>query len=373
MIKVLFLIPTLGHGGAERVLTNLVNNMDKTEFDITVQTMFDVGIYQDRLNKNIKYKGGFKYYFRGNTWVFKLFSPKFLYKRYVKEKYDVIVSYLEGPSARVVSGCKGKNIKLVSWIHLMFKDLEIATRSFRNFEEAKTAYNKFDKTICVSEDVKNAFCDIFDFKGQIDVLYNTVEADIIKEKSLDGVTDIFFNKDEINLISVAKLMKVKGYDRLVRIQKKLRDKGLPVHVYIVGVGEEQKNLQKLVDENGLTDYWTFVGFRENPYKYVANADLYVCSSHNEGFSTAVTEALIVGTPVVSTRCSGAEELLGYNNEYGIVTDNNEDALYEGIEKMLTQEGLLEFYKEKAATRGEKFSVSETVGAVEKMLREVVLD
>lgn len=60
--------------------------------------------------------------------------------------------------------------------------------------------------------------------------------------------------------------------------------------------------------------------------------MYVCSSRREGFSTAVTEALIVGTPVVSTNCSGAYELLGKNNEYGIVTENNEDALYEGIKK-----------------------------------------
>lgn len=85
-------------------------------------------------------------------------------------------------------------------------------------------------------------------------------------------------------------------------------------------------------ENNLTDTFTFLGYRDNPYKYVKKADLYVCSSRREGFSTAVTEALIVGTPVVSTNCSGAYELLGKNNEYGIVTENNEDALYEGIKK-----------------------------------------
>lgn len=63
-------------------------------------------------------------------------------------------------------------------------------------------------------------------------------------------------------------------------------------------------------ENNLTDTFTFLGYRDNPYKYVKKADLYVCSSRREGFSTAVTEALIVGTPVVSTNCSGAYELLG---------------------------------------------------------------
>ena len=98
-----------------------------------------------------------------------------------------------------------------------------------------------------------------------------------------------------------------------------------------------------------------------------NCDLYVCSSRSEGFSTSVTESLIVGTPVVTTLCSGMKEMLGENNEYGIVTENDEDALYEGIKKMLTTEGLLEYYSEKALERGKKFSTEKTVKAVENML------
>lgn len=96
----------------------------------------------------------------------------------------------------------------------------------------------------------------------------------------------------------------------------------------------------------------------------------MCSSRREGFSTAVTEALIVGTPVVSTNCSGAYELLGDNNEYGIVTENDEDALYEGIKKILTEENLLQHYKEQAKVRGQRFSTEKTVKAVEDMLESL---
>ena len=129
----------------------------------------------------------------------------------------------------------------------------------------------------------------------------------------------------------------------------------------------------MIEENNIVDSWTFVGFKSNPYKYVKNADLYVCSSRKEGFSTAVTEALIVGTPVVSTNCSGATELLGYNNEYGIVTENNEEALYEGIKKMISDKKVFDYYKKQAKTRGNKFSTSETVKAVEEMLEEVAAE
>ena len=156
----------------------------------------------------------------------------------------------------------------------------------------------------------------------------------------------------------------------MKIHKKLLDNGIKNHVYILGIGEEQEKYEKYLRDNHLEDTFTFLGFRDNPYKYVKNADLYVCSSRREGFSTAVTEALIVGTPVVSTNCSGAYELLGDNNEYGIVTENNEDALYEGIKKILTKENLLQHYKEQAKVRGQRFSTEKTVKAVEDMLNNL---
>lgn len=368
--KVLFFIPTLGHGGAERVLLNLAHNLDTEKYDVTIQTMFNVGVYKDQIKPHVKYIPGFKYYFRGNTIVAKLFSPKFLYKHYVKEEYDVIVSYLEGPSSRVISGCTNKNTKLVAWIHTQFCDNKVATKSFRSYKEALNCYNRFDNIVCVSKTVMDDFTKIFKIEKPVEVLYNTVETDEIKEKANEKVDDIEFAKDKINLISVAKLMQVKGYDRLVEVAKRLKDEGFPIHVYIVGVGEEKENLENQIIELGVKDDWTFVGFKSNPYKYVKNADLYVCSSRREGFSTAVTESLIVGTPVVSTNCSGAYELLGENNEYGIVVENNEEGLYQGLKKMLGEKGLLEEYKLKAKERGEKFDKKNTVKLVEDMIERI---
>lgn len=369
MIKVLFFIPNLAHGGAERVLTNLVNHMDYGQFDITVQTMFDVGIYKDKLNKNVKYIGGFPWYFRGNTLVYKLFSPRFLFKKYIKEKYDVIVSYLEGPSARVIGGADLKQ-KSICWIHIQLDTEDYVSQVFRNMDEVQQTYSSFNRIICVSDTVRQSFNNMVKVNAPVDVIYNTVETDLIRERGNESVDDIHFCPDELNIISVAKLIKSKGYDRLINVLKRLRAEGIPAHVYIVGKGEEQASLERLLADNHLEKYWTFVGFKENPYKYVKNADLYVCSSRMEGFSTAVTESLIVGTPVVSTNCSGAKELLGYENEYGIVTDNDENALYEGVKTMLTTPGLLEHYKAQAAIRGQKFNTEETVRAVEEMLKEV---
>ncbi len=369
-IKVLFLITNLGHGGAERVLTNLVNHMDQEKFDITVQTLFDVGIYQDKLREGIRYIGGHKLYYRGNTVVMKLFSPKRLFKHYVKEDYDVIVSYLEGPPARVASGCTNPRTKLISWIHIEQNSLEYASKCFRSQKEAIDCYNKFDKIVCVSETIKTDFNRIFNLNKPIEVVYNVVESEKIIENSKEKIEDVTFDKEKVNIISVAKLMQTKGYDRLVNVTKRLIDEGYPIHVYIVGKGEERASLERQIYHLNLTNNWTFVGFTSNPYKYVKSADLYVCSSRREGFSTAVTESLIVGTPVVSTNCSGAYELLGYNNEYGIVTENTEEGIYLGIKKMLEGNNL-SFYKQQAIERGKEFNAEKTTEVAEKTIQGVL--
>lgn len=372
MIKILFFIPTLMHGGAEKVLVNLVNNMNREEFDITVQTLFDVGVNKQYLKDDIKYKTIFKKLFRGSTTFFKLFSPELLYNKFIHDKYDIVVSYLEGATARIVSGCPYKDTKLISWIHIELNTVEMAAVGFRSIEECQKQYQRFDRVICVSETVRKVFIKSI---GKIDekkvkVLYNTNETEEILEKSKEKITDVKFDKSVINMCSVAKIMKTKGFDRLARVHNQLLKEGYKEHIYILGIGEEQGKIEKYLQENDLVDSFTFLGYRDNPYKYVANCDLYVCSSRREGFSTAVTESLIVGTPVISTDCSGAKEMLGENNEYGLVVENSEAALYKGLKYILETPQWINHYKKKAAERGKYFNKSNTVSEVEKMLEEL---
>ena len=157
------------------------------------------------------------------------------------------------------------------------------------------------------------------------------------------------------------------FDRLVKIQKQLREADYRTHIYILGSGKNRQEIEAFAADNGIADSFTFLGFQENPYKYVSKADLFVCSSRREGFSTAVSEALVLGIPVVSTCCSGARELLGENNEYGIVTENSENALYQGVKKLLDDPALLSHYREQAKRRGKSFGTAKTVKSVEEML------
>ena len=144
MIKVLFLIHDLGQGGAEKVLVNLVNNMDPRKFDITVMALFGGGVNEQFLKPYIHYFSCFKTMLRGNSHLMKLMSPKELHKWLIKDEYDVEVSYLEGPSTRIISGCPKKNTKLISWIHCKMTP-KISTIGYRSFREAKVCYNRINK------------------------------------------------------------------------------------------------------------------------------------------------------------------------------------------------------------------------------------
>ena len=145
----------------------------------------------------------------------------------------------------------------------------------------------------------------------------------------------------------------------------------PANLYILGIGPLQQEMERYIQANNLQEAVTLLGYQTNPYKYVSKCDLFVCASFAEGFSTAATEALIVGTPVCSVEVSGMKEMLGEHNEWGIVTENSEEALYQGIKDLLDHPDKLVHYKEKAIERGKTFSTENTVRAAEEMLLKLI--
>lgn len=368
--KILFMIHDLGQGGAEKVLVNLVNNMDQEKFDITVMALFGGGVNEQFLRKGINYKTVFSKTFPGNSHLMKIYTPEKLHNFFIKEKYDIEVAYLEGPSARTISGCPYKDTKLVSWIHREQHTKECAAGAFRSYKESVFCYKKFDKMVCVSEDVKEDFLKLYPDIEDAVVLYNTNETDMILKMKDEDVEEGVFLDNEIRLCGVGKILPSKGFDKLARIHKRLRDEGYSVHTYVLGKGTEKEKIQKYLSDNQVEDSFTFLGYQTNPYKYVAKCDLFVCTSVAEGFSTAATEALIVGTPIVTTPVAGMRELIGEKNLCGIVAEQSEESVYENIKKLLDCPNMLEEYRKNAVVRGKDFSTEATVAAVEKMLQEL---
>lgn len=365
-MKILFLIHDLGQGGAEKVLVNLVNNMNRALFDISVVALFGGGVNEQFLKSDVHYRTVWPKGVPGNSKFMKLLSPRQLHRICVKEQYDIEISYLEGPSARVISGCPDVNTKLVSWIHVEQHTMDNLSVAFRSEREARACYNRFEQTICVSQYVHDDFCRILDFQRPCKVLYNTLESDKILASSDEAAPELK-DDEKIKLIAVGTLKQSKGYMRLLKIIKRLRDEQYPVHLYILGIGPLLQEMKEYIYQNKLGDIVTLLGYQTNPYKYISKCDLFVCASFAEGFSTAATEALIVGTPVCTVEVSGMREMLGEQNEYGIVTMNDENALYDGIRHLLENVELRTYYKKQSFLRSARFSTEETVRAVEDML------
>lgn len=368
MKKILFFIPSLTGRGAEKVLVNLINNMDCKKFDITLLVLFDEGTNKENLNKQIKYKYIYKKVFRGNIHYFKLWTPQKLYKKFIKNEYDIIVSYLEGPTTRIASGCDNPNTRLINWIHKEMRNIKEFSSSYRNIKEFFNCMKKYNETIFVSQTAKATFEKETKLYIPSKVIYNLVDNKKIQDKACKEIDDIEFKRDIINLISVGSLVHQKGYLRLLKVFNRILQKYNNVHLYILGDGKERKKMEAYIYENNLEDKVTLLGYKKNPYKYVKASDLFVCSSYYEGYSTAVTEALIVGTPVITTLCSGMEELLE-NGKYGIITENSAEDLYKGICRIINNKELLNKYKKLAIERSYYFDLEKNLEENERLFNE----
>ena len=369
MINILFLINTLGGGGAEKVLVNLVNQMDSSRFRITVETMFGDGVNAALLNKDIRYISKKAPCPRGIAYIFRFLSSKRLYRYFIgEEKYDILVAYMHGAPVKVIAGCPDPHVKKISWLH----NGNPATGTFFKFwhteRAAVNAYASCDAVVGVSDSVASAFSEYTGIR-QVKTIYNTNDTKRIYALAEQPNP---YEKDpgKKYIVSVGRMSAEKGYDRFFAVCKRLHDEGFPIDVTVVGSGEKEPDLKKQIYAAAAENWFHLAGFQENPYPYVANADLFVCPSYQEGLSTAVTEAIILGVPVVSTDVSGAKEILGEDDEYGIVTDNSETALYEGVRKMLSDQDLLTHYRQKSAERADFFSAEHTVRQAEKLFETV---
>ena len=359
-IKTLFFIETLRGGGAEKVLCNLVNAMDTEKFEITVQTLWRADAARF-LKPGIRYRFCYADAGRLNSLRSRAEAAAGLtYPLRIRDDYDIEIAYLEFGSTKILAGSTNKQAKKIAWVH---SDL---ARKLDGKPEtrAKLArqYAAYDRIVCVSQTAKESFVRLFGREADVAVLYNTVDDAAIREKAELTLPERPA-KRRLTVAAVGRLSEEKCYDRLIRVHKQLLDMGLAHDLWIVGEGEQRGVLESLIAELGLTDSVKLLGFQPNPYPYMKAADLLVCSSRYEGLSTFVTEGLVLGKPIVTTDCSGMRELLG-DSEYGLIVENEEKALREGMERLLRDAALRERFAAAAALRGRDFSAEALAGETE---------
>lgn len=366
--KILFLIDSLGGGGAEKVLVDITNNLDYDKYNIEVKTVYNEGIYVNELNKNIIYTTIVK---KPNIWkkrvisqLIKLLPSRILYSLFISEIYDIEISFLEILSSKILSGSNSNAYK-VSWIHSDMFESFGKNKLYYSKKNLIKCYQNYDKIVCVSDSTKNKFCESTGLYQDTITIYNPIDTRIIIEKSKERC-ELKKDNNKITMVSIGRLSNQKGYLRLLKVINKLKEEYSNFELWIIGDGEEKEKLVKYINNNKLNKYVKLIGFSKNPYKYLVKANLFISSSVTEGFGLVIGEAITLGVPVISTNTSGANSILE-NNKYGLIVDNSEDGLYNGLKEILTDNNKLDELKKKANLRKPFFELKNKMKQIDEIL------
>lgn len=367
MIKVLFLIEHMKMGGAENVLCNLVNHLDPEKFDITVQTIWPNENTQ-QFRAGIRLRSCYQKHNKWADWLMRIEAQlKLTYPLRIRDNYDIECAFLEFAPTKILSASTNRQAKKVAWVHCDL--LKVAEDTRADLSKGTAWYQQFHRVVCVSEDVQKSFDEFYGNLAKTLVLHNVIDDAGIKERALQKIPDNTPIRRK-TVISVGRLESQKNYEGLLRVHNRLMKEGYEYDLWILGKGAQREQLETYIQSEALLDSVKLLGYVENPYPYLRNADFLVCSSKYEGFSTFITEGLILGKAIVTTDCTGVKEQLG-ESEYGLITPNDEESLYQGMKRMLTDDNLRKKYEEKALERSKLFSAQHLVRETEEFLLSLV--
>lgn len=330
MIKILFFIEKFSYngsiGGAEKVLITLVNNMDPGKYDITVQTVFP-DLFAGLLKGHIHYKYCYKNKNRMTTLLYRAEAESgMIYRRCIKDDYDIETAFLEFDTTKVIAASTNKRAKKVAWVHC---DLNIALKDKAGFvKKTEKRYKNYDQIVCVSEQCRRSFREIFGGRFDPVVLHNVIDVEEIKRKAAEPLPD-YVRKNKAVLCSVGRFSAQKNHLRLLRACKLLRSEGYDFELWLIGNGILRTEIETYINDNGLEGTVKLFGFQANPYPFMRVADLLVCSSDYEGYSTFITEGVILQKRILTTDCSGMREILDRYSA-GRIVENNDDAFFDGL-------------------------------------------
>ncbi len=401
MKKIIFIVPSLAVGGLEKVQVNLANALADRGHDITVMVLENDYALADELSEKVKliYKPYRKSIMKKIPYIRHRFyddgmwetraSAKKLHGYYIgKEKYDVEIAFFRGMPVKIVSGAhtdfekkslcthtlsardndfgeKSGYTHTLAWVHTDFEKATGYANNFRNMTDVFDAYKSFDKVICVSKQAEKSFKKVIGDTGNLTTIYNLTPVSKIRALS-DENPEIKTARHKINTVLVARLLdSAKGQIRLISVISQLQAKGIDIGLTLVGDGPDMTKIEQFIKDNNAKNFVHLVGTAKNPYPYIKNSDLLICASFFEGYNLTVAEALICGTPVLSTDCTGPNEILD-NGKYGMIVENSEQGLLAGLEKLATDNELLAKYKEKANERMPFFDEEKIVKQIEEL-------
>ncbi|WP_410208628.1 glycosyltransferase [Fusobacterium sp.] len=357
-------------GGVEKVTLNLIKNIDKKKFNVKLILVEKQGELLQEIPKDIEviYLLDKIYPAEPNIIVkIKRYITKKLYIIHKKldiliKKDDIILNMNMRNMLLNISLYPYRN-KKIGWIHgNIMNDLDSVFNkiNYKFFGQYSVILNV---SVQGMDDFNRKFSKL---KNKSKALYNSFDIDNLRKKAeLEEV------KENNYLISLGRLSKEKGFDILIDAMKLLRDEGFDEKLYIIGEGEERKNLENKINKYKLQNNIFLLGFKSNPYPILKNAKMCILSSLGEGLPTVLIEALSCECPIVSTNCKcGPNEILE-NGRYGILVHvGSAEELKTGIKKMILDENLRDNFRKKSLKRAYDFSNKRILNELENIIESL---
>lgn len=375
MKKILFLIYNLDGGGAEKVLMKILEKINEDNFKIDLFLVKKEGFYlkffQEKLSKKIKLITPYDNLSKNKliSWIqYKIIHKKVkrslknpeLFKKFIKDKYDTEIAFLEGMSSIYLSKTECKN--KIAWVHIDLEKHRLMTK-----EKEREMYKNYNKIVCVSNQSKSAFEKLYpEFSNRTQVVYNPIDREEIIEKSYEKI-EKFKDGNKVTFIAIGRLHEQKGFDILLKAYKLLKDEKLESNLVILGEGDEKEKLKKYIIENDLEKYIKLLGFKENPYPYLKQSDIFVSSSRYEGYPLVLCEAICLNKPIIATECTGTKEILE-EGKYGLTCEiDNAYELKECMKKFILDKELRKEYGEKSKKKSEEIEIKSIMREIEKII------
>ena len=356
--RIVFVLPALNGGGAEKIVCTLINNLNREKFEIILLLLKREGRFVDCILSDIETIELNKDSLRSG------FLPVFFALKRLKP--DIVFSSIGSMNLliSVIRPFFSKKIKFIA------RETNIV--SIKNRDEKypklfdlmfKTVYKNFDLIIAQSKDMYDDLVNNFKIpSNKIKIINNPIDIKAVYEscESDDG----FFDESRFNLLAVGSLSKKKGFDRLLEAFSLVKDKN--IFLTIVGEGGERENLIKLANKLNIKDRVRFYGFCKNPYPLMRKADLLVLTSRYEGFPNIVLEANACGLFVLAYECKGGINEIIINNLNGLKIGNGDKLAFAKAIERLSKE---KFDREKIKRSVYRYDISKILEIYEETLLE----
>ncbi len=363
--KVIFVVPSLRGGGGERVAATLLESLQRSSSNIKlILVLFDV-----ESTGNLGPDIDVRYLNVRKSWdiiytIKKFFKVIFNLSRLFKNDSPCkILSFVDYSNVVSIIGnwLSGKKNRVIISVH------NIPTAQMRecapNLWEKimglliKIFYNKADSIIAVSKHVCDDLVKNFKInKKRIHIINNPIDINRSNYLSNEEVAEEFFNEDAPIILSVGRLSKEKGVEYLLKAFSLLKDRS-NARLVILGEGKEEANLKKLSKELGIDKKVFFLGFKDNPYKYMKRSTIFVFPSLYESFGIAMVEAMSCGVPVIATKSyEGIENIIEHERTGLLVNVGDEHAIAESMLRLLDDDGLRRSLSKEAEKKLLNYSV-----------------